>query len=91
MENLEAVVAERDKAVKLLEYGITGEPPKMTCYGGLGLRYVYHYQEHIMPWWHNPRYLDFSRNSSVMMTLELVTTFHFTSQVTLIFGEVLVK
>ena len=55
MNNLLDVIKERDRAVKLLEIGITGEPPTMECYGFTGLRHRYTYQEHLMPWWRNPK------------------------------------
>lgn len=55
MENLEAVVNERNKAVKLLEVGVTGEAPQRVCYSGIGLRYTYTYQEHLMPYWRNAK------------------------------------
>ena len=56
MANLQDVIKERDTAVKLLELGITGDPPQKECFSGLGRRYRYTYQEHLMPYWRNPRY-----------------------------------
>lgn len=56
MANLQDVIKERDTAVKLLELGITGDPPQKECFSGLGRRYRYTYQEHLMPYWRNPRH-----------------------------------
>lgn len=41
MENLEAVVRERNKAYHLLETGETGERPKRMERSALGLNYCY--------------------------------------------------
>ncbi|OQV13889.1 putative 39S ribosomal protein L47, mitochondrial [Hypsibius exemplaris] len=56
MTRLQEVIKERDRAVKLLQVGITGEPPSRECYGLTGQRYRYIYQEHLMPYWRNPRH-----------------------------------
>ncbi|XP_055346782.1 39S ribosomal protein L47, mitochondrial-like [Paramacrobiotus metropolitanus] len=56
MSNLQAVVDERNRAVKLLEVGVTGEAPKRTVYSGLGRRYEYTYSEHLMPYWRNAKH-----------------------------------
>ncbi|GAU99204.1 hypothetical protein RvY_10237 [Ramazzottius varieornatus] len=56
MVNLQDVIKERDTAVKLLEIGITGDAPTKECYSGLGRRYMHKYEEHLMPYWRNPRH-----------------------------------
>ncbi|XP_065355096.1 large ribosomal subunit protein uL29m [Calliphora vicina] len=49
MENLEAVVRERNKAYHLLETGETGERPQRLVANNLGIRYMYKYCEHVLP------------------------------------------
>lgn len=41
MENLEAVVRERNRAYHLLETGIDGERPQKVVYNQLGVRFLY--------------------------------------------------
>lgn len=53
MENLEAVVNERNRAYNLVEHGVTGEAPVDERYSGLGLKYQRKYEEHYLPHWMN--------------------------------------
>lgn len=49
MENLEAVVRERNKAYHLLETGTTGERPGRLVPNPLGINYYYKAKEHSLP------------------------------------------
>ncbi|XP_055903424.1 LOW QUALITY PROTEIN: 39S ribosomal protein L47, mitochondrial [Eupeodes corollae] len=49
MENLEAVVRERNKAYHLLETGETGERPGRLVANPLGIKYYYKAKEHVLP------------------------------------------
>lgn len=49
MENLEAVVRERNRAYHLLETGVTGEAQAETVTNAFGLEEVRHQQEHLIP------------------------------------------
>ncbi|XP_030758456.1 39S ribosomal protein L47, mitochondrial [Sitophilus oryzae] len=49
MENLEAVIRERNKAYHELETGETGERPGKHVTSRLGLRYYYKMSEHVVP------------------------------------------
>jgi len=49
MENLEAVVRERNRALMELEYGETGETPTKTVTSFMGFKYEKKLQEHLEP------------------------------------------
>lgn len=56
MQNLESVVAERNRAYNLVEHGVTGEPPVDERYSGIGLKYYRRYEEHLVPYWMNKKH-----------------------------------
>lgn len=55
MENLLDVIAERNRALSLLETGETGEPGRRWMYNQLGIGYWRKCKEYHMPLYANPR------------------------------------
>ena len=61
MENLLDVVAERDRAVNLLETGETGEPGQTMLLDALGRSYLHKHREHYKPFSANQKYINLYR------------------------------
>ncbi|XP_033223976.1 39S ribosomal protein L47, mitochondrial [Belonocnema kinseyi] len=58
MENLEAVVRERNKAYHLLETGETGERPAKVVRNAIGLPFCYRLRQHVIPKFANKKWKE---------------------------------
>ncbi|XP_060517701.1 large ribosomal subunit protein uL29m [Cylas formicarius] len=58
MENLEAVVRERNRAYHMLETGQSGERPGKLTTGPFGLKYYYKMVEHLIPKFMNKKWSE---------------------------------
>lgn len=61
MENIEAVVRERNRAYHELETGETGERPGKVVYSEIGIKYYYRKSEHVIPYFMNKKWRESRR------------------------------